>query len=75
MTQNTPVPVSLDGPGFLSIEQIVPDLIPISKATFYRCVQSGVYPSSVQVSANRKAWRKSDIKSLIDKLGGCDENF
>ena len=61
--------------GFNSIGKSTPNLVPISKAAFYRCVQSGVYPTSVQVSAKRRAWRKSDIKSLIEELGGCDENF
>ena len=72
MYHQTSTPITLDGPGFISIEQIIPDLIPISKATFYRCVQSGDYPAPVRVSANRSAWRKADIKALLVELGGAE---
>ena len=65
-------PVISNRSGFISIEQIISDLIPLSKATYYRCVQSGDYPAPVRVFANRSAWRKADIKAPLVELGGAE---
>lgn len=64
-------PSDLSKLGFISLDQIVPDLLPISKATFYRCVQRGEYPAPVRVSAKRSTWCKAVIKELLKELAGA----
>lgn len=71
MAHQTPSIVKTSDVGFLRIDQIIPDLLPISKATFYRCVSEGRYPRPVKLSKNCTAWRKSEINELIEELGGC----
>ncbi|GEM_PF-6350418 len=70
MTHQLSRPITLDGPGFLRIEQIIPGLLPVSRATFYRGVRNGTYPAPVRISNSCSAWRKSDIKVLLEELGG-----
>ena len=45
-------------------------LIPIGRTTFLNKVKSGLYPSPIRISERTVAWRSSDIKKLIDELGG-----
>jgi len=68
MTQQDSTNITLEDPGFIRLDQIVPRLIPISKATFYRQVQRGEFPRPVKISEQCTAWRKADIKALIDQL-------
>jgi predicted DNA-binding transcriptional regulator AlpA len=53
---------------FLRLKQIVPDIIPISKTTWWRGIKEGKYPQPVHLGARTTAWRKSDIQKLVDKF-------
>jgi len=60
-------------------EKLLDDLIkidgvlqffPVSKSTWWAGVKSGKYPKPIRLSPRRVAWRKQDIESLIERLGG-----
>jgi prophage regulatory protein len=54
--------------GFLRIKQIIPDIIPISRTTWWRGIKTGKYPQPVHLGARTTAWRKSDIQKLVEKF-------
>lgn len=47
-----------------------PAIIPVSRASWWLGVKKGIYPEPVKLSANTTAWRVSDIRALIARLGG-----
>lgn len=64
--------------GFLRIWHIIgdpkavpptPALIPISRTSFLNGVKSGKYPKPVKLGERTTAWRVSDIRTLIEKIG------
>lgn len=64
--------------GFLKIWQIIgdpkaeppiPALIPIGRTSFLNRVKDGTYPQPIRLGARSVAWRVSDIRALIEKLG------
>ena len=60
--------VDLDGPGFLRLAEIVPGIIPVSRASWYAGAGS-IYPKPVPLGKGRaKGYRKSDIKALVRSL-------
>lgn len=44
-------------------------IIPVSRASWYRGIASGRYPSPVKLSDRVSAWRASDIQTLIANFG------
>lgn len=75
--------VSLPEIGFLRLCQIIgnpdasppiPALIPVCRTSFLNGVKSGIYPKPVKLGERTTAWRVQDIKELITKLGGENEN-
>ena len=69
-TTEAPVPiVDLDEPGFLRLASIVPGIIPVSRSAWYAGVARGIFPAPVPLGTGRaKAYRKSDLKRLVDAL-------
>ena len=60
--------IDLEGPGFLRLAEIVPGIIPVSRATWYAGAGS-IYPKPVSLGNGRaKGYRKSDIKALVKSL-------
>jgi len=62
--------------GFVRLPQIIgnkktniPPLLPICRTTFLNGVKSGKYPKPVKLGERTTAWRVSDIRDLIEKLG------
>ena len=59
--------------GFYALKDIVrlkgnkDSLLPISRSTWLRGIESGEYPKPVKI-AGRNAWPKSEIHALIEKL-------
>ena len=51
----------------LRINQIIPDILPVSKSHFWAGVKSGKYPKPIKLSARVTAWRESDILALVRK--------
>lgn len=51
--------------GFLRLKQIL-ELIPVSKATWWRGVKKGRFPKSVKMGSCT-FWKAEDIQGLIEK--------
>jgi len=46
-------------------------MITVSRSTWYKKMAMGVYPAPVSMGpGRRKAYRRSDIKALIERLAG-----
>ena len=56
--------------GNAKAEPPIPALIPIGRTSFLNGVKSGKYPKPVKLGERTTAWRVSDIRALIEKLGG-----
>jgi len=65
--------------GFLKIWQIignpkanppVPAILPVGRTTFLNGVKSGKYPKPVKLGERSIAWKVSDIRALVEQLGG-----
>ena len=55
--------------GFVRLEQVL-EVIPVSKSTWFRGIQSGRFPASVKLGMRASGWRVEEIRnllSLIDK--------
>jgi len=60
--------IDLNQPGFLRLTDVLA-IIPVSRATWYSGVKSGLYPPSVSLGGSRSVgWSTSAIKKLIDEL-------
>lgn len=44
------------------------DIYPVSRATLYRQIKSGVFPGPVQIGARRVAWRLEEVQAHINEL-------
>jgi len=55
--------------GFIRINDIL-SVFPVSKSTWWAGVKSGRYPQPVKLSARTTAWRVTDIRKLIQDVGG-----
>jgi hypothetical protein len=65
---------------FLRIWQITGDpkrgvdpIIPISRASWWKGVQTGKYPKSIKLANRTTVWRGSDIDALVAKFGGLEQ--
>lgn len=54
--------------GFLRIWQIVPDLLPVSRATFWRMVRTGRFPRGVRLSSRVTAWPIDVVAEWLDRI-------
>lgn len=62
--------LDLDAPGFIGLRPVL-GMITVSRSTWYKKMAMGVYPAPVSMGpGRRKAYRRSDIKALIERLAG-----
>lgn len=66
MLQSVPVRGELSLTGFIRKKQIVPDIFPVSSATFWRAVKAGKFPSPVKLSERITAWRVDDVREWME---------
>ena len=59
--------ITLPETGFLRLSQIVPNLIPVGKSTWWYGVKTGRFPKPVKLGPRTTAWRVEDIRALIDR--------
>ncbi len=52
-----------------------PAIIPVSRATWYRHVRSGLFPKAVSITPRCVAWRKADIDALVSALNAPQPSF
>jgi len=53
--------------GFLRQAQIIPGLVPVSRATLWRWVKSGHFPAPVNLGGNVTAWTASSVRAWMAK--------
>jgi prophage regulatory protein len=59
--------ITLPETGFLRLNQIVPNLIPVGKSTWWHGVKIGRFPKPVKLGPRTTAWRVEDIRALIHR--------
>ena len=64
-------PPPRDIEGFLRLRDIIAPRgpLPISRSTWWAGVKSGRFPPSVKIGPRTTAWRVSDIRDLVERLG------
>ena len=55
--------------GFMRLPEVL-RVIPVSKTAWWEGIRSGRYPQSVKLGPRTTAWRVSDIRKLVEELGG-----
>jgi prophage regulatory protein len=77
--QNTLAAPQIPDIGFLTIYQIIgnkksnpptPPIIPVSRTTFYKGIDDGIYPKPIKLGGRTNAWKVQDIRALIESMGG-----
>lgn len=58
----------LQGEGFMRLPEVLA-VFPVSKGTWWEGVRTGRFPASVKLGPRCTAWRVSDIRALVDRLG------
>lgn len=54
--------------GFLRLPQVL-SLIPVSRASFYAGIKSGIYPAPCRLGSLRSVgWKADDIRLLIEEI-------
>lgn len=51
--------------GYIRQSQLIPEIIPVSSATFWRMVKAGEFPQPVKLSERCTAWKVEDIRAWI----------
>ncbi|MDA9095418.1 hypothetical protein N9J88_03380 [Porticoccaceae bacterium] len=76
--QINPIPIS----GYLRVAQIIgdkkkgiPAIIPVSRASWWRGIQSGIYPKGIKISRRCTVWKVDDIALLIERLDKGEVKF
>ncbi len=61
--------------GFLRANQIhgdrkkgIPAILPISRASWWKGIKDGKYPSGIKIGSRTTVWRVEDIRALVEKL-------
>lgn len=54
--------------GFLRLSEVL-KLIPLSKSAWFRGVAEGRFPRPVKLTQRASAYRASDIRHLLERLG------
>lgn len=54
--------------GFLKLPEVLA-IFPVSTATWYRGIKSGIYPKGIKLNKRSSAWRVEDIENLIKNIG------
>lgn len=53
---------------YLRLDQIL-KIIPVSRSTWYRGMKTGLYPKQVRLSYRVAAWKSSEVKECLARLG------
>ena len=51
-------------------EPPIQPLMPVSRTAWLNGVKAGKFPKPIKLGARSVAWKISDIKALVEKLGG-----
>lgn len=56
--------------GYMRQRDIIPSVVPVSPATWWRGIKSGRYPSPVKLSERVTAWKVADIRQFLAQRAG-----
>lgn len=56
--------------GFVRQAQIIPHIVPVSPATFWRMIKSGEFPSPVKLSERITAWPVETVRKWVNSRTG-----
>lgn len=63
--KHPPAKGSLPAIGYVRQAQLIPNIIPVSSATFWRMVKSGEFPQPVKLTERCTAWRVEDVREWM----------
>ena len=49
----------------LRLNQIIPDILPVSRSHFWQGVKDGRYPQPIKISERITVWRESEILEIF----------
>ncbi len=61
----------LPNAGFVRLADVL-KVIPVSKTTWWKGIQTGRFPKPVKLSERTTAWHVADIRSLIEEIRNQD---
>ena len=64
---------SLPQEGFVRLAQVL-QVIPVSRSSWYNGVRDGRYPAPVALDVRTKVYRVEDIRALIARISGQEQN-
>lgn len=77
MTKNVSNFGRLPATGYIRESQLVPAIVPFSRATLWRKVKSGEFPRPIKLSTRITAWEVDSIRAWMDSKAqshGAQEN-
>lgn len=66
-----PESYQLPNTGFVRLADVL-KVIPVSKTTWWKGIQTGRFPKPVKLSERTTAWHVADIRSLIEEIRNQD---
>jgi|WetSurSiteA1Bulk_404760.scaffolds.fasta_scaffold00106_6 prophage regulatory protein len=63
------LPQQLENDSLLRLPQVLA-VFPVGKTSFYAGIKDGRFPAPIKLGSRISAWRSSEIKALIDSMGG-----
>ena len=72
MTKNVSNFGRLPATGYIRESQLVPAIVPFSRATLWRKVKSGEFPRPIKLSTRITAWEVDSIRAWIDSKAQSD---
>lgn len=55
----------------LRVDQFIPEILPISKTSWWNGVKSGKYPKPIKLGKGTTCWRESEIMAIVS--GGVNQ--
>ena len=59
----------MDNEKLLRVKQVL-EIVPVARSTWWQGVRSGRFPKPLKLGPRTTVWLLSDIKKLIEDLGG-----
>lgn len=72
MTKNASNFGRLPATGYIRESQLVPAIVPFSRATLWRKVKLGEFPRPVKLSTRITAWEVDSVRAWIDSKAQSD---
>lgn len=55
--------------GFLRLSQIVPDIVPIARSTWWKWCASGKAPAPIRLGPRTTVWRREEVLAFVEHGG------